>query len=88
MAFRASHLNPRAKVRRYRRAEAARYLQEHWGIPCSPRTLAKIACVSSEGPEMEYVGRIPLYPEDALDAYARRKLSPRVRSTSEMRDGA
>ncbi len=77
-----------AKIRRYRRTEAARYLQEQWGIPCSSKTLAKIACVSSDGPEMEYSGRIPLYPEDGLDAYAQRKLSPRVRSTSALREVA
>jgi len=33
-----------------RRSEAARYVVENYGIPCAPKTLAKLACVSSEGP--------------------------------------
>jgi len=34
---------------------------------------------------MEYAGRIPLYPEDGLDACALAKIEPRVNSTSERR---
>jgi hypothetical protein len=30
--------------------EAAEYVTETYGIPCSPKTLAKLACVSSDGP--------------------------------------
>ena len=41
----------KARHPRYlRRAEAAQYLQEEWGLPTAARTLAKLACVSSEGP--------------------------------------
>lgn len=66
-----------------RRAEAARYLQEVYGLPRSTRTLAKLACVSSDGPPMVYAGRFPLYPIPGLDAYAKAQLSGPVRSTSE-----
>jgi hypothetical protein len=66
-----------------RRAEAARYLTEIWRIPCSVGTLAKLAVMGS-GPEFRKAGRTPLYPEDALDSYAQAKMSPRVRSTSEL----
>ena len=58
-----------------RRASAAKYLEEVWGVPCSPRTLAKLACVSSDGPEMHYMGRFPLYTIEALDEYAQRRFA-------------
>lgn len=73
-----------ARRRRHRRAAASAYLKERHDIDCAPRTLAKLAVIGG-GPEMEYCGRFPLYPEDSLDDYALRKLSPRVRSTSELR---
>jgi hypothetical protein len=75
-----------ARPRFLRRAEAAKYLTEEWGVPTAPRTLAKIACVSSEGPEMNYAGRIPLYTIEALDKYAERKIGPARRSTSDVSD--
>jgi hypothetical protein len=68
-----------------RRTEAANYITETYGIPCSPKTLAKLACVSSEGPPFRMAGRIPLYPIPGLDAWAQNKIGPLVRSTSELR---
>lgn len=68
-----------------RRVDASRYLLETYGIPRSPRTLAKEACISSDGPPIIYCGRIPLYPISGLDDYAQRILSKPVRSTSERR---
>ncbi len=49
-----------------RRTEAAKYVTETYGFPCSPKTLAKLACVG-------------------LDDWARSKIGPLVRSTSEIR---
>jgi hypothetical protein len=66
-----------------RRDSAAAYLTEKWGIPTSPRTLAKQACIGG-GPAFRKAGRIPLYAEEDLDQYAREKIGPRVRSTSEL----
>ena len=66
-----------------RRNAAADYLQTIWGIPCSPKTLAKYAVIGG-GPVFRKAGRTPLYPEDGLDDWARRKIGPRVRSTSEL----
>lgn len=68
-----------------RRTEAASYVTKTYGIPCSPKTLAKIACVSSDGPPFRLAGRFPLYPTSGLDAWARSKIGPLVRSTSEVR---
>jgi hypothetical protein len=67
-----------------RRSEAAKYIEETYGIPCAPKTLAKLACVSSEGPPFRMAGRIPLYPKPGLDAWAQAKIGPLVRSTSEV----
>lgn len=66
-----------------RRDEAARYLKTRFGHG-SVRTLAKLACLGG-GPEMVYVGRVPFYTTQALDAWALSKMSAPVRSTSERR---
>ncbi len=67
-----------------RRTEAAKYVTENYGFPCSPKTLAKLACVSSEGPPFRMAGRTPLYPVTRLDAWALAKLGPLVKSTAEV----
>jgi hypothetical protein len=65
-----------------RRRAAAEYLREQRGIPCSEKTLAKLACIGG-GPTYRLYGRIPLYSIADLDAYADAKLSKPVRSISE-----
>jgi hypothetical protein len=72
-------------ARLLRRTEAARYIVETYNVPCSPKTLAKLACVSSNGPPFRLAGRFPLYPISGLDAWAQSKIGPLVRSTSEVR---
>ena len=74
--------DPTVRDRLLRRAEAARYVADTY-FPCSPKTLAKLACVSSNGPPFRRVGRIPLYPRSGLDAWAQSKIGPLVRSTSD-----
>lgn len=56
-----------------RRKAAAAYLSENYGIG----TLSSLATYAYEGtgPEMQYIGRIPLYSIDALDAWARSRMS-------------
>jgi hypothetical protein len=71
--------------RHLRRAEAAKYVVEKHNVPCSPKTLAKLACISSSGPPFRLAGRFPLYPTSGLDAWALAKIGPLVRSTSEAR---
>jgi hypothetical protein len=68
-----------------RRTEAASYVTNTYGIPCSPKTLAKLACVSSDGPPFRLAGRFPLYSKSSLDNWALAKIGPVVRSTSEAR---
>jgi hypothetical protein len=74
---------PPSPERRVRRKEAARYLADVWGIPMSPKTLAKLA-VTGGGPLYRKAGRVPLYEVTALDEFARLKLSPLLSSTSEL----
>jgi len=79
-----THEDEASSGRLLRRTEAARYITHTYGIPCSPKTLAKLACISSEGPPFRLAGRFPLYPVSGLDAWAQKKIGPLVRSTSEV----
>ena len=67
----------------HRRSEASQYLKNKWGVNYAARTLAKYACLSSDGPEMHYVGRIPYYSEQGLDEFALKRIGPACRSTSD-----
>ena len=72
-------------INRFRRKDAARWLTER-GLTTACSTLAKLA-VTGGGPVIEYWGRIPTYPEDGLEAFAEKRLSRRVYSTSDRRVG-
>lgn len=71
-----------AQPRRYRRTEASLYLKTVWSIDRKPSTLAKLACLGG-GPKFEHAGRVPLYPEPELDAFARSIIGPLKSSTSD-----
>jgi hypothetical protein len=75
------------RCRLLRRAEAALYVKDSWGIPLSYRTLAKLAVVGG-GPEFRKAGRFPLYEPADLDAWAKAKLGPKQRSTSDRSEPA
>lgn len=64
-----------------RRKEAAIYIVEKFGIPCSYRTLAKLAVVGG-GPPYRKAGRYPLYERDDLDHWAEDRMGPKQSSTS------
>lgn len=74
-----------APERLERRTDAAVYITDTFGIPCSPNTLAKLATVGG-GPRFRKAGRIPLYARGDLDEWAQRRLGPLVASTSELRE--
>ena len=65
-----------------RRKLAAQYLREHWGLPRSHNTLAKLAVIGG-GPMYRRAGRIPLYSPEDLDRYAEETLGKQLRSTSD-----
>ena len=69
-------------IRLLRRKEAAQFVQNTWGIPLSPRTLAKLVVVGG-GPLYRKAGRFPLYEVEDLDAWAASKLGPKRRSSSD-----
>ena len=50
------------------RADAASYLRETHGIPCSPAVLEKYACFGG-GPPFR---KVPIYSRDELDSWAER----------------
>ena len=75
-----------ATDRRYRRKDASTYLEETWGIKRAPSTLAKLATIGG-GPRFQSANRIPLYPQEELDAWARGILSPLKASTSDRGQG-
>lgn len=75
-------LDDRQSNRLLRRSQAAKYIVDNYNIPCSPKTLAKLACIGSEGPPF-HAGRFPLYPVSGLDEWAKNKIGPLVRSTSQ-----
>ena len=68
-----------------RRADAARYIRETYGIPCATSTLAKYACVGN-GPAFRRAQKFPVYSRDDIDAWAKQRLSKLVHSTSEFID--
>jgi hypothetical protein len=74
---------PPVPSRLLRRTEAARYVHETWGYPCSPKTLAKYAVIGG-GPRFRKAGRYPLYHPDDLDGWVGEKLSDVVTSTSQL----
>jgi len=65
-----------------RRKQAADHISRVWGIPISPRTLAKLAVVGG-GPPFRKAGRFPMYEPADLDAWIERRLGPKRTSTSE-----
>jgi len=79
MTMEQTSLLPR---RMMRRSEAAKYLNDK-GLPYGPKTMAKLAVVGG-GPPFRKAGRIPLYDPIDLDAWVCSKLSPLVKSTSEL----
>ena len=64
-----------------RRAAAAHYVRETWGMPCSSKWLAKLAVLGG-GPVYRKAGRFPLYTPEDLDSWAESRLGAPRRSTS------
>jgi hypothetical protein len=66
------------------RREASRLLAE-LGVPLTPATLAKLFCISSDGPPVVHFGRFPRYRAADLRAWALSRLTAPRRSSSEPR---
>jgi hypothetical protein len=70
-------------TKRLRRIDAAAYIRDVHGQPCSTQHLAKLA-VTGGGPVFQKCGKYPLYAPDDLDIWAAARLSPPVHSTAEL----
>ena len=78
------HDFPAAHGKRFlRRSEAAEYVANHYGFPCSRQWLAKLAVIGG-GPVFRKAGRYPLYEPSELDRWAEARIGPPQRSTSEV----
>jgi len=64
-----------------RRADAARYVRETWGLPCSASWLAKLAVVGG-GPIFRKAGRFPIYLDRDLDSWSEGRIGAPRHSTS------
>jgi hypothetical protein len=73
---------PPPPTRLLRRREASAYLKATWGIDRAISTLNKLACIGG-GPVFCMDGRIPLYAPSDLDAWARSRIGPKQRSSSD-----
>jgi hypothetical protein len=65
-----------------RRMDAAAYVRGRWGLPCSPRWLAKLA-VTGGGPIYRKAGRTPIYSPAESDAWAEARIGAPQKSTSD-----
>jgi hypothetical protein len=68
-------------VRYLRRNDAAQYVRENWGVPCSKAWLAKLAVVGG-GPVFRKAGKTPLYSPADLDVWAEARIGAARKSTS------
>ncbi len=71
--------------RYFRRDQAAGYVRDNWGLPCSTKWLAKLAVVGG-GPVYCKAGRTPLYTMNDLDRWAKGRIGSPRRSTSVLAD--
>lgn len=79
----SSSLSPVPHARRFlRRAEAAVYVTETYGFPCSKQWLAKLAVIGG-GPVFRKAGRYPIYQSEDLDRWAQARIGPAQKSTSD-----
>jgi hypothetical protein len=75
-------VDPSPQRRKLRRAEAAQFVRDAYGVPLSASTLAKLAVVGG-GPPYVKISRYPVYDVDDLRAWIEARTSAKLRSTSE-----
>lgn len=70
-----------------RRVDAAAYIREKYSLPCATGYLEFLAC-NGGGPAFRRIGRWPVYEHADLDAWARSRMTPKVRSNAQLRSAA
>jgi hypothetical protein len=83
MSGNCQRMTPMTPQKFFRRKASSQYLFEVWGLNYAPSTLAKLAVLGG-GPPFRRAGRTPLYAKNDLDEWVASKLSPAIRSTSEL----
>jgi hypothetical protein len=68
-----------------RRAQAAQYVRNQYGFPCSTALLDKLASLGG-GPVYRRANRVPLYAREDLDAWAEARISAPMGKASETSD--
>ncbi len=61
-------------MKRFLRKEAAAYIREQHGLPCTPNTLQKYATTGG-GPEYQIFGNRAIYTDTGLDSWVEKKLT-------------
>lgn len=69
-----------------RRDEASAYIRDQYRLPCSEKYLAKLAVVGG-GPLFRKASRFPIYDKADLDSWASKRISGKVSSTSQLKEG-
>jgi hypothetical protein len=75
---------PGGEVETLSRMQAVDYLRERWGLAYAPRTL-KTYAIRGTGPEYFRLGARVAYMRDALDEWARSKVTGPGRKASELK---
>jgi hypothetical protein len=70
-----------AQLRYLRRGDAASYIRNTYGFPCSRQWLAKLAVIGG-GPVYRKAGRFPIYSTYDLDDWAKSRIGAPRHSTS------
>jgi hypothetical protein len=79
MSSTESAVEPSRSKQYLRRSEAAAYIANRYGFPCSRQWLAKLG----GGPVFRKAGRYPIYQPEDLDRWAQARIGPAQRSTSD-----
>lgn len=78
---------PATDNRFLRRADAAAYVCQTYGFPCSRQWLAKLAVIGG-GPIFRKAGRFPIYKRIDLDQWAQARIGPARASTGDLANGS
>jgi hypothetical protein len=79
--------SPASENRFLRRADAAAYVCQTYGFPCSRQWLAKLAVIGG-GPIFRKAGRFPIYKRTDLDQWAQARIGPARASTADLANGS
>jgi hypothetical protein len=80
----ADGASPTNEANRFSRREASAYLMARWGLSCAVYTLARYTA-NGTGPEYHKAGPRAVYSREALDEWAKSKLTAPGRKASDLK---